>query len=621
MLVSSYRYTHPDFLFVVAAGNSGVGDESNSISSPAVCKNGLSVGASENAYPHIYAQMKGPNYVAGFSGRGPTADGRMKPDVVAPGMFILSARAVPDTTGECDDTNDQGTYFSRGTSMATPIVAGTAALIRQYFLEGWHVSGMMNRTAGFNPRSSLVKAVLINGAQALKGVEDDTGNTFISTPYDKNQGFGRVNLLTSVPLHDRNNLKAIFVNSRDISTREVHTYTITIDKSNDCWDPLSVSLVWTDPPGSPFCNKGCVLNDLDLYLIRTGGANQQRLYPNGLDRADTTNNAERIQVVNPAHAAEYTIHVAGSLILGSQAYSLVATGCFQKSHGLGQLSQSTSCPDKDGKIAVDPGRLEDCKWLAANKASYNYLCDFLDVAVRCPSTCSSCSSLELFKTSSTTNVPVTADLGVNGKVRWFGNMFDIQTTSDVIVHGFDVHISSTGPVRVQVFTHPGKTTATTEEWRLVCDSVIEASGLLKTSTLPDSDCVPVKVDQRTNQTFYVTVIDLPSMIMTVGPMTNEPFYDDGIISIHQGFAVSYLNAGSFPGYNFNGGVRYSLANSKSTSTACNDRPGTVFIDDSVGQRSCIWLKDNFARFKHVCAYAAPALHCPLTCDICGLTVL
>lgn len=52
----------------------------------------------------------------------------------------------------------------RGTSMATPIVAGSLLLIRQYFVEGWYPSGAPNSTLSYTPSGPLMKAVLLGGS-------------------------------------------------------------------------------------------------------------------------------------------------------------------------------------------------------------------------------------------------------------------------------------------------------------------------------------------------------------------------------------------------------------------------------------------------------------------------
>ena len=64
--------------------------------------------------------MKGSDHIAYFSSSGPTKDGRMKPDVIAPGHFILSARARGDMIGECDEGGD-GHKQAAGTSMVSPV--------------------------------------------------------------------------------------------------------------------------------------------------------------------------------------------------------------------------------------------------------------------------------------------------------------------------------------------------------------------------------------------------------------------------------------------------------------------------------------------------------------------
>ncbi len=98
---------------VVAAGNEG--PEKHSISCPGNSKSALTVGAVDRNL-----------CVAEFSSRGPTADGRIKPDVVAPGVAIYSSYL------------DNDFRFLSGTSMATPVVSGIMALIFQAEKRGDH---------------------------------------------------------------------------------------------------------------------------------------------------------------------------------------------------------------------------------------------------------------------------------------------------------------------------------------------------------------------------------------------------------------------------------------------------------------------------------------------------
>lgn len=163
---------------------------------------------------------------------------------MAPGSFLLSANAHPDKVGECDDSD--GLTFRSGTSMSAPVVAGTALLLRQYFQQGWHITGSPNITAGFSPHASLIKAVLLNGGQPLIGIQDrKTGEVSSSTrAYDFNQGYGRVNLIRSVPLMGENKISGIFVNAKEISDGEKVEYPVVIagDDNGSCESPLSVTL-------------------------------------------------------------------------------------------------------------------------------------------------------------------------------------------------------------------------------------------------------------------------------------------------------------------------------------------------------------------------------------------
>ncbi len=103
-------------LFVIAAGNDGPGE--STVGSPGSADAALTVGA-------VDKQDK----LAGFSSRGPrVGDGAVKPDVTAPGVDIVAAKAKKSVIG--DPVGDAYLKLS-GTSMATPHTAGAAALLAQ----------------------------------------------------------------------------------------------------------------------------------------------------------------------------------------------------------------------------------------------------------------------------------------------------------------------------------------------------------------------------------------------------------------------------------------------------------------------------------------------------------
>ncbi|MDH3328203.1 MAG: S8 family serine peptidase, partial [Desulfobulbaceae bacterium] len=240
-----FMWEHKDFLALFANGNSG--EDEGSVGTPATSKNAVSVGASGNG--------NNAENLAGFSSNGPTADGRIKPTVTAPGIDIVSA----DSDGIKGNYNS-GTIAYSGTSMATPTVAGAAALVRQYYLDGYWPSGSPNAAYGFEPSSALIKATLINSAQNMSG--DYTDGPIPST----GQGWGRINLSNTLHFFTDNNFLDIADIPAGLATGSSWTqrYFSTGDQF------LKVTLVWTDYPGFEGAAKTLV-NDLDLLVTSPDG--------------------------------------------------------------------------------------------------------------------------------------------------------------------------------------------------------------------------------------------------------------------------------------------------------------------------------------------------------------
>ena len=452
-------------LFVFAAGNDGDGDVSGSggfsraFNSPASAKNVIAVGAIEqlrditnrvvigvdtNGVAVWEDETDSDNQVAFYSGRGNVGIGiegeygRFKPDVVAPGSFVLSARSdqwdeesyynptnhilnvrpfeelvarqltrfsifIPDnavgfsirvvpnvlspdplpvlpiyasTTGvptladfvgtnevfippdatlvtdttwnysianntsqdinvhivtDIITTNDQGNYFEvlramndslgtqpyyyryeSGTSMATPVVSGTLALIQEFFQERLSAT----------PSPALLKAMIINGAVRVRNTYNYSVRGVINL-----QGWGLISLPNS--LLDASNAVAQAESalhvvdqspSESLATGSSRTRIITVQEESQ-GAPMRITLVWTDPPGNPVAGVKLV-NDLDLVVTNLvtgevffgndilGDVYNAPWDTNAIANVDSVNNVENVYLP-PGLDGSYSVTVVG----------------------------------------------------------------------------------------------------------------------------------------------------------------------------------------------------------------------------------------------------------------------------------------------------------------------
>lgn len=230
--------------------------------------------------------------IALSSSKGPTPDGRIKPEIVAIGTNVLSTVAV----------NSLG--YNSGTSMSSPAVAGGMALLYERYRQ------LHN---GQNPKNSVMKAIICNTAT-------DLGNKGPDFTY----GFGAMNLLRAVNVLDKS---TYFYDSVANQSAKSHIVNVPAGVSQ-----LKVMLYWQDVPTSSLSSK-VLVNDLDVEVANPASGivlpyvldTLPSLVANPAKRGeDHLNNIEQVVIDNPV-AGTYTVKVKGTDIglTPSQTYAVV----------------------------------------------------------------------------------------------------------------------------------------------------------------------------------------------------------------------------------------------------------------------------------------------------------
>jgi len=327
----------PDDVFGFCLDGDGVVDP-DSLLAPGTAKNVITVGATESnrsdsglgATPWLllsFCFLADPiafdpladnaNGMAAFSSRGPADDGRVKPDLVAPGTNIISNKShYPGATSLWGDHETNPDYvYSGGTSMATPLTAGVGVLVREWLA-----------TRGLtNPSAAAIKAVLLDTTADIAPGQYGTGATQ-EIPFTRPNsvaGWGRADL----GFIDAPEPFALWVDDHTTglvtggSVDYAHTATSPLNVITNT-QPLRIMLVWTDPPASLSAAVQLV-NDLDLVVTGPDGATY---YGNDDVSGDHTNNVEGVILSNPPVGA-YTVQVSGyNVPIASQPYALVVAG-------------------------------------------------------------------------------------------------------------------------------------------------------------------------------------------------------------------------------------------------------------------------------------------------------
>ena len=304
--VDAFVWSHPDSLIVFNSGNfvGGGATPRFTVSAPGAAKNTLQVGGTR-------AFGGDDDQLAPYTAFGPTRDGRIKPDVVGPAMV---------TAGDADLNGDGQyceAYTGTGTSFAAPTIAGAAALVRQYYTDGFYPRGAATLANRFTPSAALLKATIIAAARAVpwRRQENTTLATLPVPSHEQGWGFP----VLDDALYFAGDTRTLRVVDVPLDKGLAQGQSSTIRIQARAGTPLKAVLVWTDPPGTP---RGPVdatpqlVNDLDLRVNGSGGT-------------DHINNVEAITIADPSNAIYEITVTANHLGLGPrQSYALVITGDF-----------------------------------------------------------------------------------------------------------------------------------------------------------------------------------------------------------------------------------------------------------------------------------------------------
>ena len=252
--------------------------------------------------------------MSAFSNRGPTNDNRIKPDIVAPGGWILSTRS--DLAAVSSQQDDPSGFYTHkyGTSMATPITAGSVALIIEHLnnIGDYNCDLANNPSSDQCPESALIKAILASGAHDLEGQYTTGGNSNGNGAEEKapnnHEGWGRIDLQQLV--------YSGFTEGIEISTSDSHSFKFTVPDTGI--EDFRVVLSWNDPANSASAGKQLV-NDLDILLKSPSGTIQT--YTN-----DDLNNLVGISVGGNPEVGDWEIVVTGANVpSGPQKYYLASS--------------------------------------------------------------------------------------------------------------------------------------------------------------------------------------------------------------------------------------------------------------------------------------------------------
>lgn len=296
MTTDQFVWAHRHFLHCNSMGNFGT----NQMGHPVMAKDIISTGGTQNGVScrTIYSSTS----------RGPTQDGRRKPQLVSPAENVMSA----------NNANPSGYVSMSGTSMATPNMTASTALIRDYFRKGFYPTGDTLTGSPLEISAALNKAVAIVGA--------DNNVTSYTVP-DNNIGWGRVDLDSSLYFAGDDSRLWVADDTVGLVTGDSVIYPVEV---TDAGRPFRVSLCWSDFPGTMRAAY-ILVNDLDLTVISpTGTEYKGSVYTGGQSTPGGIHdsvNVEECTRLNTPETGTWKVKVkARNVPQGPQPFALAAIG-------------------------------------------------------------------------------------------------------------------------------------------------------------------------------------------------------------------------------------------------------------------------------------------------------
>lgn len=370
--VDRFCWDHPDAVILFAAGNDGAdrdGDgriDAGTLYAPASAKNAIAIGATEGPSQGVGIRANwgdldpdrtrfrdrdarsdaisgDPDHIALFSSAGPSADGRIKPDLCAPGTNIVGprSRATPERGWGLASPLPHYMY-NGGTSVATGVAGGYFAVLRQ----AWAAH------RGIAPGGAALRALAVLGSRPVARRGEARAE-----PVEV-AGFGRLFVADSLP---ESGVTLVEELDPGLMVGEIRRYALTVAGDR----PLRAVLAYHDAPGETLVNRVHLrLRDV-TGTVRWGNHPDPAARPDdAVGKPDTVNCVERIHLPKPGSGFYVLEVVATNVAQGPQPFALAVRGAAVQTDGPG-IDPDPLPPDPpDGPPPAPPSRDIPVEWLS-----------------------------------------------------------------------------------------------------------------------------------------------------------------------------------------------------------------------------------------------------------------